>query len=45
MFEFLGDHFKRHLNLPRYPRWYRPVTFTIATLTLLWSIIHLIRLK
>jgi hypothetical protein len=45
MFELLGDHFKRHLNLPRYPRWYGLVTFTISILALLWSIIHLIRLK
>lgn len=45
MFELLGDHLKRRLNLPRYPRWYRPVTFAIALLALLWSVIHLIRLK
>jgi len=41
MFESLDDSRKK--DLPRYPRWYKPVVLVCALLTMLVSIIHLLR--
>jgi len=41
LFESLDDHFKK--GLPSYPKWHKPVFRIISIVTLLVSIIKLLR--